>query len=252
MDFQTYLIKGRRFSTEHLEELQSALASVYDTPGRPRCLCVPGGVEMYVAKHRYYVVKRMPDTGCRHHPLCNSFAPESGQSGLGELMGEAVIERSPDSLEVRLDFPLARVSGKGIKAIPGGELKEPSVVKAPRHRRLSLRALLHLLWERAGFNRWHPAMAGRRSQAVIRKFITEAACEIEAKGIPLAERLYVPEQFQEDLSEAIRERRRSQLAMLHSPEGVEAAATGGQKIWLKHMSDCPLPSYRTHCRYKYR
>ena len=97
-----------------------------------------------------------------------------------------------------------------------------------------------MLWERAGFNRWYPAMAGRRSQAVIRKFITEAACEIEANGIPLAERLYVPEPFQEDLSEAIRERRRSQLAMLHSPEGVEAAATGGQKIWLKHMSDCPL------------
>jgi hypothetical protein len=252
MDLQTYLIGGRRISAEHLEELQSALASVHDTPERPRCLCVPDGVEMYVAKHRHYVVKRMPDTGCRHHPLCNSFEPDLGQSGLGELMGEAVIERSPDSLEVRLDFPLTRISGK---AIPSGEPKEPSMFRAPRHQRLSLRALLHLLWERAGFNRWYPAMAGRRSQAVIRKYITEAACEIEAKGIPLAERLYVPEPFREDLREAIQERRRSQLAMLYSPEGdvqfkmglvlgqfkaVEAAATGGQKIWLKHMPDCPL------------
>jgi hypothetical protein len=98
-------------------------------------------------------------------------------------------------------------------------------------------------------------MAGKRSQGVIRKYIMEAADEIETKGIRLAERLYVPEQFQEDIREAIQERRRSQLEMLHSPEdegqfkmglvlgqfkAVEAATTTGQKIWLKHMPGCPL------------
>ena len=83
----------------------------------------------------------------------------------------------------------------------------------------------------------------------------EAADEIETKGIRLAERLYVPEQFQEDIKEAIQERRRSQLALLHSPENdgkfkmglvlgqfkaVEAGTTTGQRIWLRHMHDCPL------------
>nr|WP_231711623.1 DUF1173 family protein [Xanthobacter dioxanivorans] len=41
--------------------------------------------------------------------------------------------------------------------------------------RLSLRALLHYLWEQAEFNRWRPAMTGRRNWAVLRKFLLEAA-----------------------------------------------------------------------------
>jgi hypothetical protein len=250
MEGHTFFIDDRIWNASD-PQLQHALARVYDSPARPRCMCVPGGVEMYVAKHGHYVVKRMPDTGSRHSPACNSFEPELGLSGLGELMGEAVIEHSPDFLEVRLDFPLARAPGKAIKAIPRGEPKERSVIKAPRHRLMSLHALLCLLWERARFNRWFPAMAGKRSQAVIRKYITEAADEIEAKGIRLAERLYVPEQFQEEIREAIQERRRSKLAMLHSPEedgqfkmglvlgqfkAVEAATATGQKIWLKQSA----------------
>ena len=62
MDEQRYLIKSRTYLAGD-PELQDALAGVYDTPERPRCMCVRGGIEMYVAKHRVYVVKRMPDTG---------------------------------------------------------------------------------------------------------------------------------------------------------------------------------------------
>ncbi len=46
------------------------------TPERPRCMCQRGGIEMYVAKHRLYVVKRMPDTGHQHHATCVSYEPE--------------------------------------------------------------------------------------------------------------------------------------------------------------------------------
>src|ERR1700674_3814508 len=127
MDGQTYFIRDRAWNAAD-PQLQDALAQVYDTPERPRCMCVSGGVEMYVAKHGHYVVKRMPDTGSRHNTACNSFEPELGLSGLGELMGEAVIEHSPESLEVRLDFPLARTFGKAIKTVPKEEPKEPPSV----------------------------------------------------------------------------------------------------------------------------
>jgi hypothetical protein len=40
---------------------------------------------------------------------------------------------------------------------------------------MSLRALLHFLYERAGFNRWYPAMEGRRNQGVLHKYLCEAA-----------------------------------------------------------------------------
>ncbi len=129
-------------------------------------------------------------------------------------MGEAVIERSADSVEIRLDFPFARFPGRGIAR---GEPALPSEVTAPR-RCMSLRALMHYLFERAGFNRWVPAMAGKRNQGVLHKYLMEAAEEIQAKGMRLAQRLYVPEPFSEDRKAEIARRRREALAVLQAPE----------------------------------
>ena len=129
----------------------------------------------------------------------------------------------------------------------------PTEVNAPR-RGMSLRALMHFLWEGAGFNRWSPAMANRRSQAVMRKYLLEAADEAQTKGVRLSERLYVPEPFHEDCKGEIAERRRCELAFLHTPRDdlqfnmalvlaqFRAAEVSryGRKVWLKHMPDCPL------------
>lgn len=150
---QTLEIYESRVLTVDDPQLQDALAAVHETPERPRCLCVVGGVEMYVARHRQFVVKRMPETGGLHHPSCASYEPEAQQSGLAQ-------------------------------------------VGVPR-RRMSLRSLTHYLFERAGFNRWSPAMEGRRNQGVIHKYLHEAAADVLVKGLRLCERLYVPEPFSE-------------------------------------------------------
>ena len=103
---------------------------------------------MYIARHAEYVVKRMPDTGHQHHPTCPSFEPEPWTSGLGELLGEAIIEHSADQVEVRTDFAMSRMPGE---AVPRGEaVSEPAEMHASR-KLMSLRALLHDLYERAGF-----------------------------------------------------------------------------------------------------
>ena len=57
MEAQEFFIKGRKYFTTD-SGLQDALARIYDTPERARCMCKPGGVEMYVAKFAEYVVKR--------------------------------------------------------------------------------------------------------------------------------------------------------------------------------------------------
>jgi len=93
MDEQQFLIQGATYTARD-PALQHALARVNATSERPRCMCVRGGIEMYVAKHRRYVLKRMPDSGHRHHATCASYEPEPGQSGLGELIGESIIEHS--------------------------------------------------------------------------------------------------------------------------------------------------------------
>ena len=246
---QRFFIQGVTYAATDVR-LQEALARIHETPERPRCMCVEGGIEMYVALHRLFVVKRMPDTGCRHHPACPSYQPPSHQSGLGELMGEAIIEHEPESVELRLDFPFARMPGRSIAR---GTLQEAADVKvAPR--RMSLRAVMHFLFERAGMNRWTPAMQGKRNQGVLHKYLTEAAEEVTSKGLPLSERLYVPEPFSETGKLQIAERRRKKFTALQAQadearanmalvlgefKGSEETAFG-RKVWLKHMPDAPL------------
>lgn len=247
METQRFTIKGRVIAADD-PQLQVALAQVYDTPERPRCLCVPGGVEMYVALHRLFVVKRMPESGSTHHPECPSYEPELQQSGLGELVGEAVLESEPGRVELRVDFPWTRVTGRGV---PRGDPQDVSEVAVPG-RRMTLRALMHFLFERAGFNRWSPAMAGKRNQGVVRKYLLEAAEEIMVKGVPLAERLYVPESFNESAKAEAAQRRREKLAVLRPKDGqtplaivigefkASEATNQGRRVWIRHMPDAPL------------
>ncbi len=249
MEEQHFFIKGCTYSAAD-PQLQNALTRVYETPERPRCMCVRGGVEMYVAKHRLFVVKRMPDTGSQHHPLCLSYEPELHQSGLGELMGASVIGHSPELVELRVDFPLARMPGR---TIARSSRREPVEVSAERQR-MSLRAVMHFLFERAGMNRWYPAMEGKRNQGVLHKYLIEAAEEILTKGVRLSERLYVPEPFSEATHAQTAQRRRSKLAVLESPQDGQQfnmalvlgefkgseVGDAGRKIWIKHMPDAPL------------
>jgi hypothetical protein len=113
---------------------------------------------------------------------------------------------------------------------------------------------LHYLYERAGFNRWYPAMEGRRNQGVLHKYLSEAARGVLLKGAALDERLYVPEPFRAGCKDEIGERRRKKLALLLSPEDAVqfkmAILVGeyngsdptnyGRRIIVKHMPDVAL------------
>ncbi|EER62127.1 protein of unknown function DUF1173 [Acidovorax delafieldii 2AN] len=246
-DVQRFAIRGRIWQVTD-PGLQDALAQIHDSAERPRCLCTPDGIEMYVARHRQYLVKRMPDTGKSHHPLCPSYEPDNAYSGLGDLMGDAVLETHPGHIELRVDFPWTRIHGR---AVARGEPDEPGEVSVPR-KRMTLRAVMHFLFEQAGFNRWTPAMAGKRNQGVLCKYLLEAAADIEVKGKSLAERLYVPEPFSEPAKADIAQRRRAKLAVLqpHGGQAPLALVIGefkacerserGCRIWIRHMPDAPL------------
>lgn len=247
MEIQRFTVAGAELDADD-PRLQEALAQAHDSQERPRCMCVPGGVEMYIARHRQFVLKRMPGSGMRHHPGCPSYEPDAEQSGLGELVGDAVLEPAPGSFDLRVNFPWMRVTGR---AVPKGEVQEPAEVVVPR-RRMSLRALMHFLFERAGLNRWVPAMQGKRNQGVLHKYLMEAAESISVRGMGLAERLYVPEPFSEAGREGAAGRRRAKLSVLQPRDGQSplAIALGefkgcdvtalGCRIWIKHAPDAPL------------
>jgi hypothetical protein len=230
---------------------QQLLESAYERNIQPRCLCSPCGIPMYIARYEQFVVKRLPDTGHRHHPTCLSYEPPPCLTGLGEVLGDAVIERAPDRVEVRFDFPLTRRIGRAVAT--GCPAAVPTEVAAHR-RRLGLRGLAHLLLLRAGFNRWYPRMQGKRNWYVVRKHLMAAAQEIETKGVRLADILFIPEPFSLEDAAAIARRRTTALAFLLSrsedlqfrlmlvmSELKEFSATDvDYRIVLRHMPDCPL------------
>jgi hypothetical protein len=199
-----YEIGGRRFEIG-ARGFAEAIADAHAAHQRPRCLCLADGVEMYVARlGEGYIVKRMPDTGSHHAPDCPSYEPPAEFSGLGQVLGSAITE-DPTTGEttLKLDFPLAKMPGRSIMPSAGGESDSVS----SSGNRLSLRGLLHYLWDQAELTRWHPGFAGKRTWATVRRHLLQAAEHMLARGDALRARLYVPEPFSIAEREAISARR---------------------------------------------
>lgn len=225
-----------------------AVARAHTVQQRPRCLCRPGGIEMYVARlGDGYIIKRMPETGNQHAPDCPSFEPPAEASGRAPLLGTAIREDpATGQITLRLDFPLTKTGRRPAAEHAGCETSVARVSDA----RLSLRGLLHYLWDQAGLTKWQPSFAGKRSWAVVRNRLLRAAADHSVGGQLLQARLYVPEVFSVDRMEAIRARRTAQWAnsredrrahqslMLLIAELKEfGAARHGFKAVVKHVPD---------------
>jgi hypothetical protein len=211
-----YAIAGQRFEIGS-RGFAEAIAEAHALHQRPRCLCLFEGVEMYVARlGEGYIVKRMPDTGSHHAPDCPSYEPPAELSGLGQVLGSAITE-DPDTGEttLKLDFPLSKVPGRSLTPPAGGD----SDSVATDGTRLSLRGLLHYLWDQAELTRWHPGFAGKRNWGTVRKHLLQAAENKLARGDSLRSRLYVPEVFSVDHRDAIKARRMAQWSQAIAAPG---------------------------------
>lgn len=197
--------------------LNTLLSSIYKTKDRPACLCRPGGIDMYVVSiEGKFHIKRMPNTGGAHDPACDSYEPPAELSGLGQVIGSAIIESTElGTTALKLDFSLSKSSGR---AAPVPCSDEAHSVRTDGNK-LTLRALLHYLWEEAGLQRWTPAMSGKRNWGVIRKYLLQSAQHKSTKGTELNEILYVPESFTAEHKEAIEQRRSAQMSRVELVPG---------------------------------
>ena len=187
-----YDIDGRRLGAESTG-FAEAVAAAYAARRRPRCLCVAAGVEVYIARlGDGWIVKRMPDTGSRHAPACPSYEPPPETSGLDQVLGSAISEDpATGNTTLKLDFALTKIPGRSSLPPSGSECESVETNGA----RLSLRGLLHYLWDQAELTRWHPGFAGKRTWATVRRHLLQAAEHKLAGGGTLRTRLYVPEPF---------------------------------------------------------
>jgi hypothetical protein len=217
MAMSAYLF-GDRHLSEDDEGFDQAMRSAHATRLRPRCLCIDGGVGMYVANlGGRYILKRMPYGGGRHDPSCRSYELPPELSGLGHVMGTAIVEDITTGItSLRVGFAMSK--GRGGQTQP--EAGDGSGSVASDGARLTLRGLLHYLWDQAELNRWQPGFAGRRSWATVRKHLLRAADGKVLRGRPLRSKLYIPEVFSVEQRDEINARRAALWAQ-------EARATSG-------------------------
>lgn len=206
---------------------------------------------MYVAKSNGgFLIKRMPETGPEHSAECESYEPPPELSGLGEVMGHAIKEDIEDgTTALKLDFALTKVPGR---APPPPSEAEHESIKGETSK-LTIRSLLHFLWDQAHLTHWHPNFGGKRSWATVYKQLTRGAQGKYTKGLHLPSTLYVPEPFYLDRKAEIAQRRSALISA--SDNGgrpgqklfiaigeikVVEPARYGRKIILKHAADFPL------------
>lgn len=245
----TYAIGDQRWARDDPGFAQ-AIATAHEHHLRPRCLCQPSGpgVEMYVARVlNGFTVKRMPNTGSQHATTCPSYEPPAEFSGLGPLVGTAIVENPATGMTtLKLDFPMSKLPGRA--AQPPSASASSSVVA--HGQRLGLRALLHYLWDQAELTHWKPGFAGRRTWGTVRKHLLLAAENKFVHGHALLGSFYVPEVFFVEQREAIQSRqqrlwahgaprnRQPQPLLLMVAEVKDITPTRyGHKAVFKHLPD---------------
>ena len=205
-----YEVGGQRFDAAS-HGFAEAIADAHAAHRRPRCMCLVDGVEMDVARlagaNEGFIVKRMPNTGSHHAPDCPSYEPPPECSGLGQVLGSAIIENpATGETTLKLDVSMSKIAGRSAMPTAGGD----SDSVASSGTKLSLRGLLHYLWDQAELTRWRPGFTGKRTWSTVRKHLLLAAENKIARGDSLRARLYIPEVFSVDQRDAINARRTAQ------------------------------------------
>jgi hypothetical protein len=247
VDRQAYLVDGHRLETES-PHFADAVAAAYAQHARPRCLCLIEGIEMYVARlGDGYIVKRMPYSGSRHAPDCPHYEPPAEYSGLDPLLGTAIVEDpATGQTTLKLGFATSRIGGRATTPA-AGKARDSAATDGVK---LSLRALLHYLWDEARLTHWKPAFAGKRSWATVRRHLLMAAENKIARGEALRSRLYIPEPFSIEQRDALNARRIAQwshavaapgkpqhLMLLIGEVKEIVPARYGYKAVIKHVPD---------------
>lgn len=245
--FQRYRVLGR--SVPEGDELQGLLGLAYARKERAFCLCRKGPeLPLYISRrHDRYVLARWPGSGARHATGCDHYEAPDFLTGMGQVRGAAVIDdEDSGETDLRLAFPLSRGAAR---LTPAALTNDKPTVKSTGQK-LSIRGLLHYLWDRAELTHWHPKMAGKRNWFVVRRALLEAAASCKAKQEALPHVLFVPESFNSEYKEDIRARRRAALdrvyrsrdeLMVVLAEVKEVVpAHGAERIVLKHVGDMPF------------
>lgn len=194
------------FSREWLEERpERAQELLAQCKGRyPLCKCREPGLPLYIARRTRLYLARVPNSGPQHAPFCPSYEPDRALCGWSIYAPQALADCGEGRVTVKLGVPLM-IRGERTGATPMGS--QPVGAEHLFRESIELPGLLHLLWERAEFNRWSPRMRNRRHYRQIYKYVLETAETVQVRRHPLTRHLYVPEPYAPDQALEIEARR---------------------------------------------
>lgn len=249
-NFMAKYLFGDHVYSPDSDAWQRILQKGYAAKVRPVCQCV--SVEraplLYIAMVRgQYVIKRMPYTGPQHAPHCEHYEPPPELSGLGQVNGSAIREEpETETTTLSLDFALT----KGRSRTPGTQTDIEHESVRSDGTKLTMRGLLHYLYDEAGLTRWTPAMLGKRSWFIVRRELLAAAFSKKTKGRNLPELLYIPENFSLERADDIKGRQLVTLSALSGATNARMLLIGevknledarfGKGMVIKHMPDLKL------------
>lgn len=244
-----YLFGNHVYSPDQ-EAWQRILQKAHASKLRPTCQCTAGeqAPSLYIALVRgQYVIKRMPYTGSQHASHCDHYEPPPELSGLGQVSGTAIREEpETETTTLALDFALTKGRSRASGTL--NEVEHESVRSDGT--KLTMRGLLHYLYDEAGLTRWTPLMNGKRSWFIVRRELLAAAFSKKTKGRFLSELLYIPESFSSENAQEIKARQLLSLGALAESSSARMLliaevknledARFGKNMVLKHMPDLKL------------
>lgn len=244
-----YLFGSHVYASED-ESWQRVLQKAHVAKIRPSCQCLrlEAAPLLYIAMARgQYMIKRMPYTGPQHAPHCEHYEPPPELSGLGQVNGSAIREElETETTTLALDFALTK--GRSRPKGADSEIEHESVRSDGT--KLTMRGLLHYLYDQAGLTRWTPAMDGKRSWFIVRRELLAAAFSKRTKGRHLPDLLYVPENFSIERQDEIKARQLNSLSALSATTAARMLLIGevkildearfGKALIIKHMPDLKL------------
>ena len=245
---QRYRVLGK-VVTGGQDDLQAALGAAYARKERVLCECRRHEeLPLYIShRHDRYVLARWPGSGARHATACDHYEAPDFLTGMAQVRGNAVIDdEASGETTLKLAFPLSRGAAR---LAPAALTNDKPTVKSTGQK-LSMRGLLHVLWDRAELTHWHPKMAGKRNWFVVRRALLEAAASCKVKQEALSHVLFVPETFRPEDKEDLRARRRAALDRVYRSRDELMVVVGeikeivpvhgAEKIVLRHVGDMPF------------
>jgi len=211
--------------------------------------CCPGRGEKklyirYVSDTDTYIVARYPGTGREHARDCIYYQAESSSGAVTRTDARGIIEETSSGLiRVKTVIGIRKRDTVPKRSEERAERKSRPVgtgLKVVRRKpAISLLNLVYLLWERAGLNRWHPNMEGKRKINTVYALLESAAGKVVAGREVLSKVLLIGtrSRFQGNLNRQkleYAEKNNRRLIVLSLLEGVK-----GDRVFLKYSNSLP-------------